>query len=183
MSAARLKKKGPSWTPKKLAELKRLVSMGHQVSHICVALDSTRSSVAHKIKRLGLRGDPEVAKVSNPGAPPSESLVPRAVPPFSAVETPAEVFPSPQPGLILSEVIELPAWPWRAAVEDGMTLMQLRNNSCRYPFGTPKEPTFRFCGKPKASGAYCTEHATLCYQSAQNRAWMNRKSVFIKKAS
>lgn len=179
------KKKGPAWTPKTIAELKRLVSMGHQVSHICVALGFTRSSVAHKIKRLGLRGDPDIAKVSHPGARPSELLVPCAVPPFSAAETPAEVFPSPQPGLISSEVIELPAWPWKrkAPMEEGMTLMELRASDCRYPFGNPKESTFHFCGRPRMSGAYCAEHAALCYQSEASRKWMNRKSTFIKRTA
>lgn len=171
--------------------MQRLWSLGHRAPHICVALGTTRSSVTHKIARLGLQSMPSNPTIpdSLPAAvPPPEAAVHIVVSPFDDMKNPAEVFPSPQPGLVSSRIplraiIDLPDWPWKPAKADGLTLMQLNEMSCRYPFGQPKSPMFRFCGKPKLSGSYCAEHAKLCYQSAANRAWMNRKSVYIKKVA
>lgn len=43
------------------------------------------------------------------------------------------------------------------------TLMQLRQNSCRYVVNDGPASQFLFCGKPKEKGAYCMDHAKLCY--------------------
>ena len=43
------------------------------------------------------------------------------------------------------------------------TLMQLRANSCRYVVNDGHASQFLFCGKPKEKGAYCMDHAQLCY--------------------
>ena len=46
-------------------------------------------------------------------------------------------------------------------------LMDLKNCSCRWPFGTPGEPDFRFCGRPEADMTadpvipYCREHMAM----------------------
>jgi hypothetical protein len=44
-----------------------------------------------------------------------------------------------------------------------LTLMQLKNNSCRYVVNDGHASQFLFCGKPKEKGSYCMEHANLCY--------------------
>ena len=39
----------------------------------------------------------------------------------------------------------------------------LRDDLCKYPYGEPGKPNFRFCLKPVArGGVYCPEHKELC---------------------
>jgi hypothetical protein len=41
---------------------------------------------------------------------------------------------------------------------------------CRYPFGDPCKPGFRFCEKPVAAAgrSYCAKHQAVCYVSASH---------------
>jgi len=46
-----------------------------------------------------------------------------------------------------------------------------REDGCRYPLGTPRQPGFRFCCEPRAEypsgrrSAYCVEHHLLCHRA------------------
>jgi GcrA cell cycle regulator len=47
----------------------------------------------------------------------------------------------------------------------GATILNLTDRMCRWPIGDPKQPGFRFCGKPSAANLpYCAEHAAIAYQ-------------------
>jgi len=50
-----------------------------------------------------------------------------------------------------------------------VTLMELRENHCRWPIGEPSHESFRFCGAHKSSGSYCRYHAQLAYQPREDR--------------
>ena len=53
----------------------------------------------------------------------------------------------------------------RESLPGGATILNLTERMCRWPLGDPKEPGFRFCGKPAFSNfPYCAEHAALAYQ-------------------
>ena len=44
-------------------------------------------------------------------------------------------------------------------------LSNLAPNTCRYPFGHPDEPGFRFCDKKAEPGRpYCLDHCDIVYQ-------------------
>lgn len=45
--------------------------------------------------------------------------------------------------------------------------IDLRPNSCRYVVSGKRAEEFLFCGEPKKRGAYCAEHAKLCYVPLQ----------------
>ena len=50
------------------------------------------------------------------------------------------------------------------------TLLQLNENTCRWPIGDPATPDFFFCGgKPLASLPYCHHHSRVAYQPANDR--------------
>ena len=52
----------------------------------------------------------------------------------------------------------------RAASKRGLTLMQLRPTSCRWPMGDPASETFLFCGDPKdGASVYCACHRARAY--------------------
>lgn len=52
----------------------------------------------------------------------------------------------------------------------GATILSLTERMCRWPIGDPKEPDFRFCGKPSSPGVpYCAEHAAVAYQNPNKK--------------
>lgn len=52
-------------------------------------------------------------------------------------------------------------------------LLELRNDTCRFPIGDPREPGFGFCGAPQADAAakrvYCPYHQALSWVPAGQR--------------
>jgi hypothetical protein len=70
--------------------------------------------------------------------------------------------PREDTGIACDGIADLPA---EAPPEGGITLMQLQNETCRWPFGDPREPSFRYCGCAGANNAaglpYCDEHAGM----------------------
>jgi GcrA cell cycle regulator len=52
-----------------------------------------------------------------------------------------------------------------------VTIMDLRESSCRWPMGDPSQAEFRFCGARTAIGAgpYCAVHARLAFQPTHDR--------------
>ncbi len=52
----------------------------------------------------------------------------------------------------------------------GATILNLTERMCRWPIGDPKQPGFRFCGKPSMPNLpYCAEHAAIAYQVPSNK--------------
>ena len=52
----------------------------------------------------------------------------------------------------------------RAASKRGLTLMQLRPTSCRWPMGDPMSESFLYCGDPKdGASVYCACHRARAY--------------------
>jgi hypothetical protein len=47
-------------------------------------------------------------------------------------------------------------------------LVDLSDNSCRWPIGDPRDPDFSFCGEPKRDGGpYCAAHAALAFEASR----------------
>jgi GcrA cell cycle regulator len=50
------------------------------------------------------------------------------------------------------------------------TLLELNEDTCRWPIGDPSSPEFFFCGgKPITSLPYCAYHSRVAYQPAHER--------------
>lgn len=47
--------------------------------------------------------------------------------------------------------------------KDGLTILELTENSCRYIIGNQPPEKSVYCGKKKKVGSYCEDHARLCY--------------------
>ena len=80
-----------------------------------------------------------------------EEFVPDAV---QASEQPLHYYTDTWNELELEETSELP----------GVTLLQLEQHHCRWPFGDPVHDfsSFRYCGEPRVQGeSYCTGHYEL----------------------
>jgi GcrA cell cycle regulator len=157
------------WDEDHVATLKRQWLNGLTASQVAKELGHglTRSAVIGKLGRLGLLGArqkaetkalnpmrPIMAKPRRPGAQPNNVNhgIRRHSPNFS---------PAPS--------IEAPLKP-KPAVRS-MKLVELENNSCRWPFGDPGTKEFYFCGAPTANLAqgepYCEDHADIAFAKRQ----------------
>ncbi len=69
---------------------------------------------------------------------------------------------APEPVAVVPIII--PVEPPKPLKKSGtFRFIDLRNNSCRYIVSGKRAEEFLFCGEPKTKGAYCKEHAALCY--------------------
>jgi len=170
------------WTDERVELLKKRWAEGLSASQIAAELGGvTRNAVIGKVHRLGLSGRAKAA----PSGVARLRAKPAAAPRRVATATPA---PSQQsygvrgnvalaaapvsaprpvaaPRLVPLEIVES-----AALVCERVTIMELRENMCRWPLGDPSQPEFRFCGGRSSPGdAYCGHHAAIAYQPAHDR--------------
>lgn len=131
------------WSEDQIKLLKEMWSRGHNGNEIAAALGPTftRGMVASKAHYLGLplRGWSSL----------TQSFAARKL--------------SPKP----ENSATIPVCPTSGknrSASPGVRLADLTATSCRWPFGDPKDPAFRFCGKRADRQPYCTQHAKVAYQ-------------------
>lgn len=154
-----------SWTNDRVELLSRLWLEGRSASFIAaeLGLGVTRNAVIGKVHRLGLAGRAKTvaaqvqARAKTKQAPAELEL--EAAP---AVDAPVL---KPVPTL-LRDTPEM-ALP----TTERVTIMELRESSCRWPMGDPSQAEFRFCGARTTVGAgpYCATHARLAFQPTHDR--------------
>ena len=65
------------------------------------------------------------------------------------------------------------------AKNGGISLLELTEKTCRYPYGDPRKPGFHFCGGHSLSGLpYCAEHAQIAYQTTARKFTINENADF-----
>jgi len=48
--------------------------------------------------------------------------------------------------------------------EKSFSILDIKEDMCRWPIGDPKDPDFHFCGKKAMEGCpYCEKHANIAY--------------------
>jgi GcrA cell cycle regulator len=154
-----------TWTDERVELLKKLWADGLSASQIAAELGGvTRNAVIGKVHRLGLSGR---AKSSSSGVPRQRkprSHMMRVSRPASrgnnALALSYDMEQEPEP-----EVIEniIPLGQRR-------TLLELNEDTCRWPIGDPATTDFFFCGgKPLNALPYCHYHSRVAYQPASDR--------------
>lgn len=172
------------WTDERVELLKKRWAEGLSASQIAAELGGvTRNAVIGKVHRLGLSGRakapastvsrmrPKPAPAANqqrrPVSAPGQVHRPTyatqggAALAMSAAPAPR---PTPAPRIVPIEVVET------EFVCERVTIMELRENMCRWPLGDPSQPEFRFCGGRSTPGtAYCPHHSSIAYQPVSDR--------------
>src|SRR5579885_3127986 len=164
------------WTSPLVVELRGLWKAGRTASQ-CAALMQekfgivfSRNAIIGKAHRLGLSGRRQSAVVREPHAPrPPRAL--RAPQPIATemqkvrrvvvnFDGRFRVIEEMQPILPEMPASEIP-------LAQRKTLMELTNETCRWPYGEPGTPDFFFCRSEEADSAagrpYCRRHAAHAF--------------------
>ena len=156
-----------SWTDERVELLKKLWSDGLSASQIAAELGGiTRNAVIGKVHRLGLSGRAKSASAgaARPRKTRSPAHMLRIGRPAirgntalaHAYDVEAEAEPEPIDNII--------------PIGQRRTLLELNEQTCRWPIGDPSSGDFFFCGGNTVAGLpYCAYHARMAYQPAAAR--------------
>lgn len=161
-----------SWTEDRVARLTKLWADGLSASQIAAILGGvTRNAVIGKVHRLGLSGraKPAPSSTSRVKRQPrssgyATSRTPRAAPRSNGatalkIDADAEIRFRPKP----TEDVVVP-------MSRRLTVMQLTEDTCKWPNGDPQNSDFSFCGHTsKETTPYCEFHSKLAFQPASER--------------
>lgn len=165
-----------SWSDERVELLKKLWSDGLSASQIAAELGGvTRNAVIGKVHRLGLSGR---AKAARPAAPRQRKVRRPSLPPRPAARvvgnTVLKIAISPDLEEEEEEVVQVraPAVVEELFIppEERATILQLTEQTCKWPVGDPGSPDFYFCGRRSETGMpYCEHHCRVAYQPAGDR--------------
>lgn len=167
-----------TWTDDRIASLKQMWAEGASAAAIAERLGGlSRSAVLGKIHRLrpSLAKEPSVAKKTNVAKKTSVAKKKRAAAKTVHKPTAPEqrrptrrVAPSTQPQT-------------NETRQRGKSLLELTNDTCRWPHGEPGTRGFFFCGEPGADleggKPYCVHHARRAYGGAEFAAAEDESSI------
>lgn len=82
----------------------------------------------------------------------------------------------------IQKKVDKPLPPERKEIKaknGGISLLELTEKTCRYPYGDPKKEGFHFCGCAALAGLpYCAEHAEIAYQTTTRKFNLNENADY-----
>jgi GcrA cell cycle regulator len=156
-----------TWTDERVEQLKKLWADGLSASQIAAQLGNiTRNAVIGKVHRLGLSG-----RAKSPS-----SAAPRPRKPRSASHMLRISRPSMRGNNALAHAYDMELEPEPVPYDNVIpigqrrTLLELNEETCRWPIGDPGSAEFFFCGgNTITSLPYCAYHSRVAYQPAAAR--------------
>jgi GcrA cell cycle regulator len=156
-----------TWTDERVEVLKKLWTEGLSASRIATELGGvTRNAVIGKVHRLGL-----AARAKSPSATGPRPRKPRSHAQMLRVSR-----PSVRGNTALAQVFDLDIEPEPELIDNVIplgqrrTLLELTEQTCRWPIGDPGHSDFFFCGGQTITGLpYCAYHSRVAYQPANLR--------------
>ncbi|WP_223476476.1 GcrA family cell cycle regulator [Oricola indica] len=179
-----------SWTDERVEMLKKLWADGLSASQIAAQLGGvSRNAVIGKVHRLKLSGR---AKSVSSGAPKTKrSVAPRASTPRGGGYSGgggggggaggrtlttvthavgATVMKNEVSTVAFAEADRRPIEDVVVPISKNLTLVELNENTCKWPQGDPLSEDFHFCGhQSEESSPYCKYHAKLAFQPTSER--------------
>jgi GcrA cell cycle regulator len=164
------------WTDERVDLLRKLWTQGLSASQIAGELAGgvTRNAVIGKVHRLGLSGrakapgsvqtgrtrKPATRVANHPMAQSGGSV-------RGNLALAPKIMSAPSPMIAMAP---LPESDVVVPMSERVTIMELREAMCRWPFGDPSQAEFRFCGAHSPVGTpYCTHHSRIAYQPSVDR--------------
>jgi len=156
-----------SWTDERVELLKKLWSDGLSASQIAGELGGiTRNAVIGKVHRLGLSGRAKSASAAVPRPRKARSpshmlrLARASIRGNTALAHAYDLEAEAAPELIENII----------PIGQRRTILELTEQTCRWPIGDPGSSDFFFCGGNTVDGLpYCAYHARLAYQPPADR--------------
>ena len=156
-----------TWTDERVESLKKLWGEGLSASQIAAELGGiTRNAVIGKVHRLGLSGRAK--------SPASTAARPRKARPHTHLMRVSR--PAVRGNTALAHAYDFEPEPEPEVVDNVIplgqrrTILELTEETCRWPIGDPGSTDFFFCGGQTGTGApYCTYHSRVAYQPAGDR--------------
>jgi GcrA cell cycle regulator len=154
-----------TWTDERVETLKKLWGDGLSASQIAGELGGiTRNAVIGKVHRLGLSGRAKSpSSAPRPRKPRPQHMMRVSRPAVRGNTALAHAFDyevEPEPELV-ENIIPL---------GQRRTLLELTEDTCRWPIGDPGTTDFFFCGgQSNTTGPYCGFHSRVAYQPANMR--------------
>jgi GcrA cell cycle regulator len=144
-----------AWTDDRVGRLKTLWIEGRSAAEIARDLDHglTRNAVLGKVHRLGLSAGRSPASKSARAAPG----------PAARRSPPARAVPPPRPEPLARGAMDAPS-------HGTATILSVRRQDCRWPYGDPGDLGFALCGRRVERGAFCAAHAEIGYRSVHQSA-------------
>ena len=170
-----------SWTDERVELLKKLWSDGLSASQIAAQLGGvSRNAVIGKVHRLKLSGR---AKSPSSGAPKvKRSSTPRPSAPrnggygggrgaTTVTHAVGATMMKSEVGLAaLAEADRRPIEDIVVPISKKLALVDLNEDTCKWPQGDPLTEEFHFCGhKSEENGPYCKYHSRLAFQPSSDR--------------
>ena len=163
------------WPAEKTAEMHRLAGEGLSASKIAAALGVTKNAIIGKMDRDGstlVRKPGGVLPKEMRPPRPERMVVPMAAPVVVAaspapVSLPAAPVVEPVPIAAVAPPVAEPIAridPFEMFANGGLTIVDLKAQSCRFPSGDPKEG-MRYCGAVTHSEKepYCKHHRSISW--------------------
>jgi GcrA cell cycle regulator len=144
----------PTWTAERVELLKSRFEAGLSCREIAADIGVSRNAVIGKLSRLNLAGE----MPDDPGRPARRKRAAKArgkATPRLQYEMLASIYAEAQP------VIE------EEPIDDRQrcSLLELSEQRCRWPIGTPGAEDFCFCGNMPLEGLpYCPGHSRVAYR-------------------
>jgi GcrA cell cycle regulator len=175
------------WTEERVELLKKLWLEGLSASQIAGILGDgvTRNAVIGKVHRLKLSGRAKPASTTPRARPAPRPAVRRVPSPSStgsalgAIMKRRSMGAAPTQGATALKIDEqFEAEPYVAPEvqelfipeDQRLSLLQLNENTCKWPIGDPLTPDFYFCGNHSEEGKpYCEFHSRRAYHQLEKR--------------
>lgn len=152
---------GMHWSEPRVDSLKKLWADGLSASQIAAELGGiTRNAVVGKVHRLGLSGRAKSPSSSSRPRKPRRTQMVGVRPSMRGNSALANGFASAfvdqaEP-VMIEEIVP---------IGQRRTLVELNENTCRWPIGDPCCQEFFFCGGAPVTGhPYCSYHSMVAYQ-------------------
>ena len=144
------------WNEQLLASLTRFAKLGLTAGEIAAETGRTRSAVIGKIHRSKIPWNYQWGQLSGKRKRNRKPSPSRASPAVMDARLRDKIvrrgLPPPVP--IVEET-----------VSGNVTFADLAPHHCRWPFGDPRSPEFRYCGLTQIDGKpYCAKHARVAWE-------------------
>lgn len=159
-----------NWTPVMDAEIERRFRNGQSYSVIGKQMGFSRSAIAGRCSRLGLR-----RAAYKP--PPPRTSVPRVTRPVAQAAPKRRTPRVPKLPVIVSGPTDFTEQKTDAGqIHTAKQVYDMpTRGQCRYPIGNPGCLSFRYCPNPcDVDASYCEGHQEICYDRSYRRRRVSR---------